>query len=96
MQHINWWALSWGVIPADQVNGILLGYRLSYYMSYKAGSYHSGEIKRTIKKFDIYTFYYKVVGLINYATYTVTLSAYTVAGEGPVDEYFASKGFILL
>ena len=37
MQAVDWWSISWGSLPSDKINGILRGYRLVYYMSYKSG-----------------------------------------------------------
>ena len=36
-QETTWYALSWRPLPREQINGILLGYKISYYMSYRAG-----------------------------------------------------------
>ena len=38
-----------------------------------------------------YEFPSQVVDLPNYATYTVTLAAFTGTGEGPAHEYLARK-----
>ena len=47
-------------------------------------------------EFDIFTFYYKVTNLLNYATYNVTVTGFTQAGNGPAPEYLASKSYTLL
>ena len=49
------------------------------------------------KVLDIFTFYYKVTNLVNYATYEVRVMGYTAAGNGPCPNLFAGeyhcKGF---
>ena len=90
-QHVHWWNISWNGIPADYVNGILLGYRLTYYMSYRSGKLLGGEHIKTIIEVNNLTFYYKVSGLVNYATYDVTIAGYTIAGEGPSEVKMTGK-----
>ena len=91
MESVSWFSVSWGEIPKEKANGILLGYRLIYYMSFRAGLEVGGEKIKTEHEFDIFTFYYKVTNLLNYAIYNVTVTGYTQAGNGPAPEYFASK-----
>ena len=91
MQAVDWWSISWGSLPSDKINGILRGYRLVYYMSYKSGIPVAGEPKRIVYDFDKFTFYFKASKLLNYATYNVTVTGYTTAGNGPTPEKFASK-----
>ena len=91
MQAVDWWSVTWGSLPTDKINGILRGYRLIYYMSYRSEISVAGEPKRIIHDFDKFTFYYKASKLVNYATYNVTVTGYTNAGNGPGPEKFASK-----
>jgi len=71
------------------VNGILRGYRLMYYMSARSDITIGGETVRFEKDFDVFTFYYKATKLVNYATYKVTVTGFTNAGNGPAPEYYA-------
>ncbi|XP_065669709.1 uncharacterized protein LOC105850908 isoform X4 [Hydra vulgaris] len=89
MQSISWWSVSWKPIPSEFVNGILLGYRLIYYLSYQSGVEISGEKTKITLDFDIYTRYYKQRDLLNYAIYSVSVAGFTAAGSGPAPEYQA-------
>ena len=90
-QSIDWWSVTWGPLPKDKINGILRGYRLMYYMSYRSDIPIGGEQDPIIIDFDKFTFYYKATKLVNYATYNVTVTGFTNAGNGPTPEYYASK-----
>lgn len=94
MQSVNWWSVTWGPLPRDKIHGILRGYRLIYYMSYRSDIPIGGEPKRTLLDFDKFTFYYKATKLLNYATYNVTVTGFTNAGNGPTPEYYASKNLL--
>ena len=37
------------------------------------------------------TYFVKVKGLVNYATWSVRVAAFTIGGEGPSEEYLAGK-----
>ena len=50
-----------------------------------------GEIKPIVIEFDNATFYYKARNLVHYATYNVSVTGYTNAGNGPHPEVYASK-----
>jgi len=89
MQSVDWWSIRWGKLPQDNINGILKGYRLIYYMSYRSDIPVGGEVKPIVIDFDKFTFYHKVVKLVNYATYNVTVTGYTNAGNGPTPQYYA-------
>ncbi|XP_047125702.1 uncharacterized protein LOC101241605 isoform X1 [Hydra vulgaris] len=89
MQSISWWSVSWGPIPSEYVNGILLGYQLVYYLSYQSGVEISGEKTKITLVFDIYTRYYKQRNLLNYAIYSVSVAGFTATGSGPAPEYQA-------
>ncbi|XP_065669705.1 uncharacterized protein LOC105849170 isoform X5 [Hydra vulgaris] len=89
MQSISWWSVSWKPIPSEFINGILLGYRLIYYLSYQSGVEISGEKTKISLDFDIYTRYYKQKDLLNYAIYSVSVAGFTAAGSGPAPEYQA-------
>ncbi|XP_065669702.1 uncharacterized protein LOC105844513 isoform X3 [Hydra vulgaris] len=89
MQSISWWSVSWKPIPSEFINGILLGYRLIYYLSYQSGVEISGEKTKITLDFDIYTRYYKQRDLLNYAIYSVSVAGFTAAGSGPAPEYQA-------
>ena len=91
MLAVDWWSVTWGSLPRDKINGILRGYRLIYYMSYRSEVPVAGEPKRIVHDFDKFTFYFKASKLVNYATYNVTVTGYTNAGNGPTPEKFASK-----
>ena len=91
MQSVDWWSVTWGKLPRDKINGILRGYRLIYYMSYRSEIPVAGEPKEIVHDFDKFTFYFKATNLVNYATYNVTVTGYTNAGNGPTPETFASK-----
>ena len=93
-QSVDWWSVEWRALPRDKIHGILRGYRLIYYMSYRSDVPVGGEIKPVVIEFDKFTFYYKVKNLVNYATYNVTVTGYTNAGNGPTPEIFASKVMI--
>jgi len=88
-QSTYWWSITWEPIPADQANGILLGYELSYYNSFISDVAVGGEINKTVVRFNNYTFYHKVEGCKNYETYSVTLAGYTKKGTGPEPIYYA-------
>ena len=90
-QSVDWWSVEWRALPRDKIHGILRGYRLIYYMSYRSDVPVGGEIKPVVIEFDKFTFYYKVKNLVNYATYNVTVTGYTNAGNGPTPEIFASR-----
>ena len=92
-ESTSWWSVSWGTIPEEHTNGILLGYRLIYYLSFRSDIEVGGEKMKKMFEFDIFTFYYKVTNLVNYATYNVTVTGFTQAGNGPAPEYFASKSY---
>ena len=96
MQSVDWWSVKWGRLPKDKIHGILKGYRLIYYMSYRSDIPIGGEVKPTVIEFDNVTFYYEARDLVNYATYNVTVTGYTNAGNGPAPEVFASKPFKLI
>ncbi|XP_047125709.1 uncharacterized protein LOC105850908 isoform X2 [Hydra vulgaris] len=89
MQSTSWWSVSWRPIPTEYVNGVLLGYRLIYYLSYRSGVEISGEKTKIVLDFDIYTRYYKQRDLLNYAIYSVSVAGFTAAGSGPAPEYQA-------
>ncbi|XP_047125711.1 uncharacterized protein LOC105849170 isoform X2 [Hydra vulgaris] len=89
MQSTSWWSVSWKPIPTEYVNGVLLGYRLIYYLSYQSGVEISGEKIKTVLNFDIYTRYYKQRDLLNYAIYSVSVAGFTAAGSGPAPVYQA-------
>ena len=82
MQAIDWFSVSWGQIPANRVNGILLGYKLTVTMYMESGREVMGGVQY-VKIFDIFTSYYKVEKLVNYATYHVKVMGFTAAGDGP-------------
>ena len=82
MQEIDWFSVSWGKIPQEYVNGILLGYKLTVVKHMESGREVMG-VTQFEKLFDIFTFYYKMTGLVNYATYHVKVMGYTAAGDGP-------------
>lgn len=90
-QHINWWAVSWRPITHEFVNGILLGYRITYHMTKQSGKDVGGEIERSIIDVNNLTYYKKVIGLENYATYAVAVAGFTIAGDGPSEEKLAGK-----
>ena len=96
MQSVDWWSVKWGRLPKDKIHGILRGYRLIYYMSYRSDIPIGGEVKPVVIEMDNFTFYYEARDLVNYATYNVTVTGYTNAGIGPAPEVFASKPFILI
>ena len=84
LQSLKWWAVSWNPIPDDLVNGVLLGYRITYQMTYKSGSLQGGELKGGSEVVDALTYYYRAhKDIENYATYQVTVAGFTVAGDGP-------------
>lgn len=91
MQSTSWWSVTWGKLPADNIHGVLKGYRLTYYRAYLSDISIGGEKELIIKDFNIYTFYYKVEELSNYETYHVSVTGFTAAGYGPIVEYPASK-----
>ena len=93
MQSVDWWSVKWGRLPKDKIHGILRGYRLIYYMSYRSDIPIGGEKNPTVVEFDSFTFYYEARNLVHYATYNVTVTGYTNAGNGPVPEVIASKKF---
>ena len=90
MVSTDWFSVRWGKIPEEYVNGILRGYRLTYYLSYRASLPIGGELEKMQQDFNIYTFYYKVAGLVNYAVYNVSIAGFTNAGNGVSEEFFAS------
>ena len=65
-------------------------------MSYRSDIPIGGEVKPIVIEFDNVTFYYEARDLVNYATYNVTVTGYTNAGNGPAPEVFASKPFKLI
>ena len=91
MVSTEWFSVRWGKIPEEYVNGILRGYRLIYYLSYRASLPIGGELEKIQQDFNIYTYYYKVTGLVNYAVYNVSIAGFTSAGDGVSEEFFASK-----
>ena len=91
MQSFDWWAIRWGRLSSELSNGVLLGYRLIYYLSYYGGVEVTGEKQKVQLRFDNLTFYYKAKNMLNYAVYNVTVVGFTVAGYGPGREYQASK-----
>ena len=91
MVSTEWFSVRWGKIPDDYVNGILRGYRLTYYLSYRASLPIGGELVKMQQDFSIFTFYYKVTGLVNYAVYNVSITGFTNAGDGVSEEFYASK-----
>ena len=91
MVSTEWFSVRWGKIPDDYVNGILRGYRLTYYLSYRASLPIGGELVKMQQDFSIFTFYYKVTGLVNYAVYNVSIAGFTNAGDGVSEEFYASK-----
>ena len=91
MVSTEWFSVRWGKIPEEYVNGILRGYRLTYYLSYRASLPIGGELKKMQQDFNIYTYHYKVTGLVNYAVYNVSIAGFTNAGNGVSEEFFASK-----
>ena len=91
MLSVDWWSVKWGRLPKDKVHGILKGYRLIYYMSFRSDILIGGEIKPVVIEFDNVTFYYKARNLVHYATYNVSVTSYTNAGNGPSPEVYASK-----
>lgn len=95
MQSVNWFSVEWGPLPKDKIHGILKGYRLIYYMSYRSDVPIGGEVEPIVHDFDKFTYYYKVTGLKNYATHNVTVTGYTNAGNGPTPEYYASEDSFL-
>ena len=94
MVSISWWSVSWSEIPEDYANGILLGYRLTYYLAFRSGLESGGERINSEHEFDIFTFYYKATKLLNYAVYNIRITSFTKPGNGPVVEYSASKFII--
>ena len=90
MESVSWWSVSWGSIPDEHTHGILLGYRLIYYISLISGLEVPGEKIKEQHEFDVFTFYYKVTKLLNFAVYNVTVTGFTQAGDGPAPEKFAS------
>ena len=95
MQSMSWWSVSWGPIPSAFVNGILLGYRLVYYLSYQSGVEISGEKTKITIDLDKYTLYYKQKDVLNYAVYNVSVAGFTATGSGPAPEYQASQCLLL-
>ena len=93
MQSIDWWSVSWDPIPAENANGILRGYKLTYYLSYRSGKEVSGEKIKKIVELDSFTRYYKQRNLLNYATYGLSIAGFTSAGNGPSEEFEASERF---
>ena len=91
MTSTGWFYVTWGEIPDEFVNGILRGYRLTYYLSYRANLPIGGEVVKIQHDFGIHTFAYKVTGLLNYAVYNVSIAGFTNAGDGFSEEFFASK-----
>ena len=78
------------MIPREQWNGILLGYKLTVVMFTKSGKEVLGAEQYEVV-FDMFTFYYKVTNLTNYATYHVRVVGFTAAGDGPCPNLPASK-----
>ena len=95
MQDINWFSVSWGMIPKDRVNGILLGYKLTVSLHMRSGRRAMTDTTY-VKIFDIFTLYYKVTDLVNYATYHVKVVGFTAAGDGPCPKIPASKYYCWL
>lgn len=91
MESVNWWSISWDSLPSDEVNGILLGYELVYYIVEKSGLEVGVGAEKTELELDVFTFYYKVTGLENYAAYNVSVTGFTAVGNGPAPIYLASK-----
>ncbi|XP_065685076.1 uncharacterized protein LOC100197582 isoform X2 [Hydra vulgaris] len=89
MQSIDWWSVSWDPIPAEYINGVLRGYRLTYYLNSQFGVEVIGEKIRKVINFDPFTRYYKEQNLLNYATYVLSIEAFTSFGNGPVKEFEA-------
>ena len=96
MVSIDWWAVGWRPINSEYINGILLGYRLIYYMSYYGGVEVVGEKQTVVLFFDNVTLYYKAKNMQNYGVYNVSVVGYTAAGYGPGNEYEASTILFLL
>ena len=90
MRDISWFSVSWGRIPNERVNGILLGYKLTVSMHMESGREVMGATTFE-KTFDIFTFYYKMKNLVNYATYHVKVMGFTAAGDGPCPNLPASE-----
>ncbi|XP_065685065.1 uncharacterized protein LOC105845853 isoform X1 [Hydra vulgaris] len=89
MQSSDWWSILWDSIPTENVNGILLGYRLTYYMSYRSGEEIFGERLKYTIVFDPFTRYHKQTNLLNYAIYNFSIVGFTSAGSSPAYEYQA-------
>ena len=74
--------VAWTPPPRDQVNGILLGYNVTYK---KAGETSASE------QYINTTFNFTVLsGLEKFAVYEVTVSAFTKVGRGPAGNINAS------
>ena len=91
MQSVDWWSVKWERLPRNKIHGILRGYRLIYYMSYRSDIPVGGEAEPIVIESDNVTFYYEARNLEHYATYNVTVTGYTYAGNGPSPEVYASK-----
>ncbi|XP_065669648.1 uncharacterized protein LOC101238067 isoform X4 [Hydra vulgaris] len=89
MQSSDWWSISWDPIPVENTNGVLLGYRLIYYMNYRSGQEITGEKLKYTIEFDPFTHYYKQTNLLNYAIYNFSIVGFTTAGSSPAQEFQA-------
>ena len=55
----------------------------------------SGDLEDKIIDTDAVTYFVKVKGLVNYATWSVRVAAFTIGGEGPSEEYLAGKRYVI-
>ena len=78
--------LRWDGINSDQVNGILMGYIITY-ESYKIAAKEVGVAKITVTKtVDKFTHDLLITNLESFATYKITITGYTQRGSGPISE----------
>ena len=96
MRSVDRWSVSWDPIPAEYANGVLLGYRLTYYLNYRSGEEISGEKIKNVVEFDRFTRYYEQKYLLNYAIYNLSVAGFTSAGSGPAQEYQASEFYFII
>ena len=76
--------VTWQAIDENKANGRFVGYKINYVLS-KASGKDVVASNSNIKNIavDKYTFRLKITGLQPYATYSVSVCGYTMAGNGP-------------
>ena len=85
--------INWDPVPWGHINGILLGYKLTYGLtktSEKAMIY-----KETTVEFGHPITTYKLAGLTPYSVYKFKITARTRIGYGPTDVMFLGKYIII-